>query len=102
MHRWLKPLIVAVASAASLAGAAENFPARPVRWIVPSPPGGGTDAVGRIVGAKLSEMWGQQVIIDNRGGAQGGMGTAIGAKAAPDGYTITFAYTGPVAVNPHP
>jgi tripartite-type tricarboxylate transporter receptor subunit TctC len=72
-----------------------------VRWIVPSPPGGGTDAVGRIVGNKLSEMWKQQVVIDNRGGAQGGLGTALGAKAAPDGYTITFAYTGPVAVNPH-
>ncbi len=101
MHRWLKTLLIAVAFAAPAAIAAENFPSRPVRWIVPAPPGGGTDAVGRIVGAKLAEIWGQQVIIDNRGGAQGGMGTAIGAKAAPDGYTITFAYTGPLAVNPH-
>ena len=81
--------------------AADDFPVRPVRWIVPAPPGGGTDAVGRIVGAKLAELWKQQVVIDNRGGAQGGLGTALGAKAAPDGYTITFAYTGPVAVNPH-
>ena len=81
--------------------AADDYPVRPVRWIVPAPPGGGTDAVGRIVGAKLSELWKQQVVIDNRGGAQGGLGTALGAKAAPDGYTITFAYTGPVAVNPH-
>ena len=81
--------------------AADTFPSRPVRWIVPTPPGGGTDAVGRIVGAKLSELWKQQVVIDNRGGAQGGLGTALGAKAAPDGYTITFAYTGPIAVNPH-
>ena len=83
------------------ATAADDYPVRPVRWIVPAPPGGGTDAVGRIVGAKLSELWKQQVVIDNRGGAQGGLGTALGAKAAPDGYTITFAYTGPVAVNPH-
>jgi len=81
--------------------AADDYPVRPVRWIVPAPPGGGTDAVGRIVGAKLSELWKQQVVIDNRGGAQGGLGTALGARAAPDGYTITFAYTGPVAVNPH-
>src|SRR5436190_16793989 len=81
--------------------AADTFPSRPVRWIVPTPPGGGTDAVGRIVGSKLSELWKQQVVIDNRGGAQGGLGTALGAKAAPDGYTITFAYTGPIAVNPH-
>src|SRR3982750_1951959 len=81
--------------------AADGYPSRPVRWIVPAPPGGGTDAVGRIVGSKLTELWKQQIVIDNRGGAQGGVGTALGAKAAPDGYTITFAYTGPVAVNPH-
>ena len=90
------PVLVAVPALA-----AEDYPSRPIRWIVPAPPGGGTDAVGRIVGAKLGEMWKQQVVIDNRGGAQGGVGTALGAKAAPDGYTITFAYTGPVAVNPH-
>ncbi len=61
------------------ATAADDYPVRPVRWIVPAPPGGGTDAVGRIVGAKLSELWKQQVVIDNRGGAQGGLGTALGA-----------------------
>jgi tripartite-type tricarboxylate transporter receptor subunit TctC len=94
-------LIVLLATIAAPLFAADDFPTRPVRWIVPAPPGGGTDAVGRIVSAKLSEMWKQQVVIDNRGGAQGGLGTALGAKAAPDGYTITFAYTGPVAVNPH-
>ena len=101
MQRVSTTLIIALALVATQAGAADDFPSRPVRWIVPSPPGGGTDAVGRIVGNKLSEMWKQQVVIDNRGGAQGGLGTALGAKAAPDGYTITFAYTGPVAVNPH-
>ncbi len=56
MQRWLTTLVIAFAFAAPPAIAAENFPSRPVRWIVPSPPGGGTDAVGRIVGAKLSEM----------------------------------------------
>ena len=101
MRFVIKMLVAALAFAAAPVRAADDFPTRPVRWIVPAPPGGGTDAVGRIVGAKLSEMWKQQVVIDNRGGAQGGLGTALGAKAAPDGYTITFAYTGPVAVNPH-
>ena len=94
-------LSIALILIAVPAGAADDFPTRPVRWIVPSPPGGGTDAVGRIVGSKLSELWKQQVVIDNRSGAQGGLGTALGAKSAPDGYTVTFAYTGPVAVNPH-
>ena len=101
MQYLLKILVLATACAALPDWAADSFPSRPVRWIVPAPPGGGTDAVGRIVGAKLHEMWGQQVVIDNRGGAQGGLGTALGTKAVPDGYTITFAYTGPIAVNPH-
>ena len=101
MQHLLKVLVLAIAFSAAPGWAADSFPTRPIRWIVPAPPGGGTDAVGRIVGAKLHEMWGQQIVIDNRGGAQGSIGTAIGAKAVPDGYTITFAYTGPVAVNPH-
>jgi tripartite-type tricarboxylate transporter receptor subunit TctC len=87
-----------------LAGAAfaqDKFPDKPVRFIVPFPPGGGTDALARILGAKLSEQWGQQVIIDNRAGAQGNIGTAAGAKAAPDGYTITFAHQGALVINPH-
>ena len=81
--------------------AADGFPNRPVRWIVPAPPGGGTDAVARIVSPKLVEMWKQPVIIDNRGGAQGSLGTALGAKSPPDGHTIVFAYSGPIVVNPH-
>jgi tripartite-type tricarboxylate transporter receptor subunit TctC len=87
-----------------LAGAAfaqDRFPEKPVRFIVPFPPGGGTDALARILGAKLGEQWGQQVIIDNRAGAQGNIGTAAGAKAAPDGYTITFAHQGALVINPH-
>jgi len=83
MKLWLKMLAFVSAFAAPPALAAEGYPARPIRWIVPVPPGGGTDAVGRIVGARLAELWGQQIVIDNRGGAQGGMGTALGAKAAP-------------------
>jgi tripartite-type tricarboxylate transporter receptor subunit TctC len=81
--------------------AQERFPEKPVRFIVPFPPGGGTDALARILAAKLGELWGQQVIVDNRAGAQGNIGTAAGARAAPDGYTITFAHQGALVINPH-
>ena len=78
-----------------------QFPEKPVRFIVPFPPGGGTDALARILAAKLAETWGQQVIIENRAGAQGNIGTAAGAKAVPDGYTMTFAHQGALVINPH-
>ena len=81
--------------------AQERFPDKPVRLIVPFPPGGGTDALARILAAKLGELWGQQVIVENRAGAQGNIGTAAGAKAAPDGYTLTFAHQGALVINPH-
>jgi tripartite-type tricarboxylate transporter receptor subunit TctC len=90
-------LLIAAASGAT----AQSFPDRPVRFIVPFPPGGGTDGFARILGAKLAEQWRQQVIVDNRGGAQGNIGTALGAKAPPDGYTITLAHQGALVVNPH-
>ena len=70
------------------AAAADTYPSRPIRFIVPFPPGGGNDIVGRIVAAKLGEGLGQQVVIDNRGGAGGTIGTDITAKAPPDGYTM--------------
>jgi len=79
----------------------QDFPSRPVRFIVPFPPGGGTDGFARILGARLTEIWGQQVIVDNRGGAQGNIGTALGARAVPDGHTITLAHQGALVVNPH-
>jgi tripartite-type tricarboxylate transporter receptor subunit TctC len=67
---------------------AQNYPARTVRLIVPFPPGGGNDIVGRIVAHRLGESFGQQVIVDNRGGAGGTIGTDLAAKAPPDGYTL--------------
>jgi tripartite-type tricarboxylate transporter receptor subunit TctC len=70
------------------AAAAEVYPSRPLRVIVPFPPGGGNDIVGRIIALKLGEGLGQQVVIDNRGGAGGTIGTDITAKAPPDGYTL--------------
>ncbi len=80
---------------------AADFPEKAVRFVVPFPPGGGTDALARILTAKLTEGWGQQVIIDNRGGAQGSLGTALGAKAVPDGYTIILGHSGALVINPH-
>ena len=101
MKRLLAALVVICACAASFSYAAESYPSKPVRFTVPFPPGGGTDGLARILGAKLAEFWGQQVIIDNRGGAQGNIGTSVGAKAAPDGYTITLGHQGALTINPH-
>src|SRR5262245_40558883 len=79
--------------------AADPFPSRPIRLIVPYPAGGGTDIVARVLGQKLHESLGQPVVIDNRGGAGGTLGTAIAAKAAPDGYTLVLVPTSHV-INP--
>ena len=64
---------------------AQNFPTRPVKIIVAFSPGGGTDIVARLLGQKLTEMWGQQIIVENRAGASGTIGTELAARAAPDG-----------------
>ena len=96
----LVALALAIAPAAC-AAAADDYPNRPLRFMVPFPAGGGTDGMARILGGKLTEFWGQQVVIDNRAGAQGNIGTAAGAKAAPDGYTLTLAHSGSLAINPH-
>lgn len=90
---------IALAGAAS-ALHAQPFPAKPVRIIVPFPPGGGLDIVARTISPKLSEALGQQIVIDNRGGASGLLGTELAAKAAPDGYTIFMGTLGNLSVNP--
>src|SRR5215468_11799434 len=78
---------------------AEAYPARPVRVIVPYPPAGGADTVSRLLFLKLSDMWGQQFVVDNRGGAGGTIGEAAAAKADPDGYTILYDATA-FSINP--
>jgi len=80
-------LVAALLIAAGLAHA-QDYPVKPIRMIVPYPPGGGTDVVARIVNEKLSLELGQSIVIDNKGGAGGSVGTEIASKAAPDGYTI--------------
>ena len=79
---------------------AQNYPARPLRLIVPTAPGGGTDFTGRLVAAKLSETMGQQVVVENRGGGGGSVGADNAAKATADGYTLLLGSIATHAVNP--
>ena len=95
----LVSLIAAVLFAA--AAQAQSWPQKPVRFIVPFPPGGATDISARLVGQKLSEMWGQTIVIENRGGAAGGVGAAEAARATPDGYTLFFPSGSVMTANQH-
>ena len=79
---------------------AQGYPAKPVRWIVPYPAGGPLDEVARLFGQRLTEGWGQTVLVDNRGGAGGSIGADVVAKSAPDGYTLLLGNAGPITVNP--
>lgn len=90
----------ALALAAAGVCAQESFPSRPIRYVNPYPPGGGTDLFARILAQKMSESLGVQVLVDNRPGAQGSLGTSQVAKAAPDGYTMILAQSGPFSINP--
>ena len=81
-------------------GLAQPYPARPVKLIVPFPPGGNTDIVGRLIAQKLSDGTGQQFYVENRGGAGGTIGAEVAAKSPPDGYTLFFATTGTLASAP--
>ncbi|HTL25152.1 MAG TPA: tripartite tricarboxylate transporter substrate-binding protein [Burkholderiales bacterium] len=80
---------------------AQAWPQKPVKFIVPFPPGGATDISARLLGQKLGEIWGQTVVIENRGGAGGGVGAAEAARAAPDGYTLFFPSGSVVTANQH-
>jgi tripartite-type tricarboxylate transporter receptor subunit TctC len=80
--------------------AAQQYPAKPIRMIIGFPPGGGTDIVGRIVGQRLSEVLGQQILPDNRGGASGQIAAELAAKAPPDGYTVMMAHIAAISILP--
>ncbi len=96
-HNVFLSAVVVFLFAATVANAQE-FPARAVRIIVPSSPGGGTDILARQLAAKLTERWGQQVVVDNRPGAAQMIGISLVAKSPPDGYTVVMTAT-PLALN---
>ncbi len=99
-------LLAAIIAGFAFGGAApkavaQSYPSRPITLIVPFPPGGSTGIVARIIGEKMSETLGQSVVIDNRGGAGGTVGTRAAAKSPPDGYTILLSYTATMAIGPN-
>jgi tripartite-type tricarboxylate transporter receptor subunit TctC len=99
---WMRHIVAVALASCVCSGwvfAAEEFPARPVRMIIPFPAGGPADFVGRLFAQGLTEIWGKQVVTDNRGGASGLIGTEIAVRANPDGYTLLFGSTSTFAVN---
>lgn len=88
MHRQFSAIAAALTFVIVADAPAQNYPVKPIRLVVPSSPGGGTDIVGRIVAQKLAELLGQQILVDNRGGAGTRIGNEIVAKSPPDGYTL--------------
>ena len=104
MHRarWLTGLVSAfiLSSVLVTPAAAQTYPSRVVKLIVPQTPGGATDVFARKIGQLLSEKWGQPVVIENRAGAGGVVGTEVVARSAPDGYTLLVTYAGSQAINP--
>jgi tripartite-type tricarboxylate transporter receptor subunit TctC len=93
-------VVAASVAPRALAQATPDYPARPVRIVVPFAPGGATDVLARMIGGKLTEAWGQQVVVENKPGAGGNIGAEAGARAAADGYTLTLCAAGFMAVNP--
>ena len=99
-------LLAALATAATIAGlaietaSAQSYPSRPITLVVPFPAGGGNDALARLVAERMSKTLGQQVVVENRGGAGGTVATRAIAKSPPDGHTILLSYTGTFAINP--
>ena len=96
---WIASVIALVVFCVAPAQA-QNYPAKPIHILVPYAPGGISDIASRILGAKLTEAWGQQVLVENRPGGNGFIAMAAAAKAAPDGYTMVMATGGDVAINP--
>jgi len=93
------PLVASLPAFGQATDAAAGFPRKPVRMIVPFPPGGGTDILARPIAQKLTERWGQQVIVDNRSGAGGTLGTDLAAKSPPDGYSFILGTNGTHGIN---
>lgn len=98
MRRKLKLLVYALGFLVTTGVYAQTYPTKPVRFIVPGPPSGATDILARLIGQKLGEQWGRQVIIENRPGAGGTIGTELAAKSPPDGHTIAMGHGGTHAI----
>ena len=101
MNRFTKLAAFTMGLAFAAAATAQTWPTKPVKFIVPFPPGGATDISARLVGQKLNEMWGHQVVIENRGGAGGGVGAAEAARATPDGHNFFFPSGSVMTANQH-
>jgi tripartite-type tricarboxylate transporter receptor subunit TctC len=97
-RQWLA--IIAALCFTTTPAMAQDFPSRPITLIVPFPPGGSTTIVGRIIAEKMADVLGQQIVVDNRGGAAGTLGTRQAAASVPDGYTILLGYSGTLSVAP--
>lgn len=97
----LAALLACVGAHAQEAGPSRSYPAKPIRFICPYNPGGAGDIFSRTIARKLTEFLGRSVVVDNRAGANGGIGTALAAKAMPDGYTLLMGNSGPLTVNPN-
>jgi tripartite-type tricarboxylate transporter receptor subunit TctC len=100
-HITRRVLLAAAAALALPAAAQDTFPSKPIRLVVPFVPGGVTDSSGRLIADALGKRLGQQVIVDNKPGASGNIGTAQVVQAAPDGYTLLLAFDGTMVINPH-
>ena len=99
--QFLATLALLATGLATPAFAQGDYPNKPIKLVVPFSPGGATDIVTRIVAQKLSDVWGQQVLVDNRAGASGNIGGELAAKAPPDGYTVFMTSGSIVAANQH-
>jgi tripartite-type tricarboxylate transporter receptor subunit TctC len=97
----MRKLAIGIAALLTSTAFAQSFPAKPVHIVVAFPPGGGTDIVARLLAPRLAEAWGQQVIVDNRAGASGTIGTEFAARSTPDGHTLFLGTLGNLAVNQH-
>jgi tripartite-type tricarboxylate transporter receptor subunit TctC len=103
MRLLRRPLLLGAAASLALPAlgrAQANYPSRPVRVIIPWPPGQATDLMARVVAQRIADQWGQPMVPENRAGAGGMIGTDLVAKAAPDGYTVLAASTGPITTAP--